>query len=522
MKPIYFGLLSMVIVSWAAVSQVDSQRKLAGVGPGPASTSGLQLEMVGTDQVYFTHNGQPLLSFGGLSDYTFYGALDAYDYVQWADWAAAHGINHVRAYPPLSWKSIEKFALENGGSPKQVLFPYEETEPGSRQFDLTRFNEDYWQRFRRKCEHLQSKGIIIHLLMVNGWQLTRDTDRDWGGHFFNPANNINAFTDHLGGGNRLRFYHSVAGNKTGLVHAQRAWLGKLVETTADLDNVYYDLVHEIAPSRNDWVKDPGEWAKVQRWVDEMATAVGHRWAELQPERPVILGMDAGPLTDSQRDWIFTRPYFDLLIYGKAHAVNNAKNWRMKYKKPYIPQESWDDNGDKWSYRCPDHRVHIRKYMWKFMMAGCQQLDLYMKPRSKSQAKVATNPPGYPHNYDPNGWNKFEDDAVILVEFWQSLIDYPDLGFQGRVQSGPGSHQYVLSSAKEVIVYCSSATGESGVRFAEETLQLEDLSLDNGIYSIDIIKPDAGTMATRTLTVSQGVLSLKLPSFTDDLVVHVYR
>ena len=55
-------------------------------------------------------------------------------------------------------------------------------------------------------------------------------------------------------------------------------------------------------------------------------------------------------------------------------------------------------------------------MWKFMMAKCQQLDLYMKPRVASQAKGPVNPPGHDHNYDPRGWNKFEDNARILAAF----------------------------------------------------------------------------------------------------------
>jgi hypothetical protein len=119
-------------------------------------------------------------------------------------------------------------------------------------------------------------------------------------------------------------------------------------------------------------------------------------------------MDTGGLSESERAWIFTRPYFDLLIYGKKHTVVNARNWRVKYKRPYITQESWDDDGTKYSYRCPNQRVAIRKYMWKFMMANCQQLDLYMKPRVRSQAKRAVNPAGQNHNYDPRGWNKFEE------------------------------------------------------------------------------------------------------------------
>jgi hypothetical protein len=181
------------------------------------SAQPIRLENPGTDHVYFSYHGKPLLSFGVLSDYIFYTADDAFDYRRWADWAAAHGMNHCRAYLPGSWTYIEHVTDINGGARENVLFPFRETAPGSRKFDVTQFDERYWRRFREQCEYLQSKGIIIDLLMWNGWQLwnyNRDIARtNWDGHFFNPANNVNAFTAHLStakeGGARLQFYHTV-------------------------------------------------------------------------------------------------------------------------------------------------------------------------------------------------------------------------------------------------------------------------------------------------------------------------
>ncbi len=489
--------------------------------PDATAAEGLKLEKIGTDQVYFTHNGKPLLSFGGLSDFIFYADQDAYDYKLWADWAAEHGINHVRAYPPLSFKHIEKFTEENGGSLDNILFPYKETEPGSRQFDLSQFDERYWRRFRRQCEYLQSKGIIIHLLMWNGWQLrasdTPGQDKseiDWEGHFFNPDNNINSFTDHLGGDleNRYKIYHCVADKHTELADAQKAWFNKLIETTIDLDNVYYDLVHEIKEHYR-------EWSRVRPWIEDMSLTLREHSRSLQPGKQIILGMEAGGLSEAERDWIFSRPYFDLLIYGKKHTIDNAKQWRIKYKKPYIPQESWDDNGQKYSYIHPEQRIDTRKYMWKFMMAKCQQMDLYMKPRIGFSSE---NLPEFPHDYNPNGRNQFEDDANVLRAFWDSLRDYPKLWFNGNIESGPGNHKYVLSSSDEAVIYCSSATGKTSVRFESQLLSVKNLSLPDGKYSADIIKPDTGIIDSFALMVKDGEISIQLPVFVDDIAMHIYR
>ena len=124
MKVTCAGLLLLLIIC------------LSSAEAAKTDNSGVQLAKAGTEQAYFTHNGKPLLSFGVLSDFIFYAAKDAYDYELWADWAAEHGINHVRAYPPLSWKYIEYFARENGGSQDNVLFPYVHACVGSRKFEL--------------------------------------------------------------------------------------------------------------------------------------------------------------------------------------------------------------------------------------------------------------------------------------------------------------------------------------------------------------------------------------------------
>jgi len=154
-----------------------------------------------------------------------------------------------------------------------------------------------------------------------------------------------------------------------------------------------------------------------------------------------------------------------------------------------------------------------------MMAKCQQMDLYMKPRIGFSSE---NLPKHPHNYDPRGRNKFEDNARVLRIFWDSLTNYPNLWFNGTVESGPGNHQYVLSSKKEAVAYCSSATAKEGVKFKRELLKLKDLSVTDGTYTAEIIKPDRGILATHTVTARGGALSVKLPAFVDDIAVHIYK
>jgi hypothetical protein len=485
-----------------------------------AAAEPLRIERADSDLAYFSYRGQPLLSFGGLSDYLFWFGDDAYDFRAWVDWAAAHGMNHIRAYPPLSWRNSIRYARANQGAAESVRFPYQMVAgivaEGDAQFDLGQFDEGYWSAFRERLEYLQSKGIIVHLLMWNNWQLRADDTEpgntwDWDGHFFNPANNVNPFTDHLGMANRTDLFHAVADGRSDLADAQRAWFTKLIEETWDLDNVYYDLVHELAEHQ-------GDWPKTQAWIDAMVEAIERRWQELEARRPLIIGMDTGGLSEWQRMWIFTHPYFDVLIYGKRHTVSQAREWRERFDKPYIGQESWDDDGRKYTYGAPGDRVHLRKYFWKFMMAKVQQLDMYTwLPGDDPRSFV----------YDPDAQNLLDEDALVLRALWQRLVDHPGLWFEGAVAAPiETDHQYLLSSSKEALVYLSSPTRVEGRQYASMTIELRESALADGAYTVDIIKPDwhvdAGLLARFTdVSVADGSVALALPAFTDDLALHVY-
>ena len=494
----------------------------------------LQLEKLGTEQVYFSYHGKPLLSFGGMSDFIFYAAEDAFDYKKWADWQKEHGMNHCRAYLPGSWVYVEKFAQENGGSVDNVLYPFQETEPGSRQFDLTKFDERYWQRFRKQCEYLESQGIIIDLLMWNGWQLSNYNEtvarQDWNGHFFNPVNNINPCTNVLSTANdkeaRLKIYHSFDDGNQALFDIQKAYYEKIIDVTHDLDNIYYELVHEIAINYSDW-------SKTSNWIETMAETVRNKWQEHNPDRPIILAIDGGhlagypfnqgggyPETGSEMDWVFSRPYFDVIVDGNHHHTSNVREWVRKYQKPYIAQESRDDSGQTWSYRIPESRTHLRKYVWKMMLAKCQQIDIYTKPQPFFLPFKKR--PGPSNNYDPNGWNAFEQDALLIRQFFDGLVDYGNLDHVGYFWISSVGHNLVLSSPNEIVAYISSPTGLENMDFGERGAHvfLYDLPFPDGEYAAHFFDPKSGPAGSKMIVIKEGVTKFRTSQFVDDMAVHI--
>ena len=496
-----------------------------------------------TDKTHFVYGEEPLVSYGGGWDFIFYVEKEDWEYETWANWASEHGINHLRAYLPWSYKYMElSYERCNGEVDLNMEFPYHEDPsslPNNRKFDLTKFNDNWWEKFEAKISYLEKKGIIIHLLMVNGWQSWNANndfdDSNWGGHFFNPVNNVNAFTSHLSDdlyseNNRKKIYSSVADGETILAEIQRDWYRKIIKHTKNYGNVYYDLVHESYGRYENW-------DKFVKWVNEMSQTIRDEWEILGNKRPLILGMDAGgfdtdldpinnnydneldilPVVGSEVDWIFKQDYFDIIIWGKVHYVDIISEIRKSYKKPYIPQESWDEDATKYRFNVHDNAISARKYFWKLMMHKVQQMDYYYREAS---SLGSTPPNDWEINDHPSeSGNPIETWSPHLRTFFDGITDYANLLEHGEISSGNGDQKYVLSSSNEAIAYLSSETGSENIHFPGSTLQIDNTLLSDGNYSVTVFSPIDGLISHNDSTIaSNHTIEVELGNYTDDIAV----
>ncbi|MBD3267246.1 hypothetical protein GF373_11315 [bacterium] len=149
------------------------------------------------------------------------------------------------------------------------------------------------------------------------------------------------------------------------------------------------------------------------------------------------------------------------------------------------------------------------------MAKSQLIDIYQKGLSKKDEER--------ERYEPNGHNKFEKDALIIREFWNQLIDYPNLDFQGDISKGPGQVQMVLSSPKEAVVYLSSKPGVEKKRFPAQSIQLESLKLKDGEYTYELWKPSSpgGILKNGSCKTNDSKVKIELPDFVDDILIHLH-
>jgi hypothetical protein len=271
---------------------------------------------------------------------------------------------------------------------------------------------------------------------------------------------------------------------------------------------------------------------MKEFVNETTRRFIAEYQELKPGIAPLLGLDTDftPPGDT-RDWVFAHPDLSVMIQGKnrdSYYVDADESIDLvkRFKKPYCPQESLDLPGithipdarhkNSLTYYDSGNRTHLRKYVWRWILARSQLIDFYQKSLSESVTER--------ERYDPEGHNLFEKDAIIIRAVWNEIYDYPNLGFYGEVESGPGEIQMVLSSKDESLVYLASKPGAKGIQYPGQELLLNELSLTDGKYVVEIWKPafPGGRIDQIETECMNRQLQVRLPEFVDDLLLHVVK
>ena len=138
--------------------------------------------------------------------------------------------------------------------------PYERTGPGTAKdgkprFDLTRFNEVYFERLRERIVKAADRGLYVSIMMFEAWAIkwAHDDSDPWLYYVFNPENNINGITDNPVLENR-RAWDVFSLNCPQILKHQKAFIRKIINTVNDLDNVLYEICNEVPRTKEamDW------------------------------------------------------------------------------------------------------------------------------------------------------------------------------------------------------------------------------------------------------------------------------
>jgi Chitobiase/beta-hexosaminidase C-terminal domain/Family of unknown function (DUF6298)/Putative collagen-binding domain of a collagenase len=136
--------------------------------------------------------------------------------------------------------------------------PYQRKGPGTaldggRKFDLTRFNQAYFDRLRSRVIEAGERGIYVSVMLFQGFSSQRKTigaGNPWTGHPFNLNNNINGINGDPSGNDNGEEVHSLV--VPAITSLQEAYVRKVVDTLNDLDNVLYEISGDAPASSRQW------------------------------------------------------------------------------------------------------------------------------------------------------------------------------------------------------------------------------------------------------------------------------
>src|SRR5947199_1201589 len=169
------------------------------------------------------------------------------------DFLAQQNHNFTRLW---AWEESPWTYDQNG----QVTFsiqPYERTGPGlaldgGLKFDLTRFNQAYFDQLRARVIQAGQRGIYVSLILFEGFSSQRKVRQvnPWLADPFQRDNNVNGINaDPNGNGSGEEFFSLSYPSITAL---QEVFVRQVVDTLNDLDNVLYEVSGDTLLSSLSW------------------------------------------------------------------------------------------------------------------------------------------------------------------------------------------------------------------------------------------------------------------------------
>jgi hypothetical protein len=487
---------------------------LGGLACGGSEASAQTLARDPLSPRYLDFRGQPAILVGSGEHY---GAVLNPDFDQktYLDTVAAAGLNLTRLFVGTYYERPGAFGIRNNTlapGPGRALTPWMRSDvPGARdggsKFDLSRWNDAYFERLRDFVSEAGRRGIVVEVVLFSSYY-----GDGWPGSPLNAANNVN------GVGNVPRERANTLDNG-GLLAEQERVVRKIVGELSAADNVYYEIQnepwsdHEIPAGSVNMSLLPTDVAEYARWKNRVDLA-----------GPVSLAWQsriAATITDAEKG------------LGVAHLV--AQNYcshrypirdvdarvgimNFHYAWPEAASLnlgrgrviSFDETGfanpsDRTA--TPDTDDVYRRQAWEFLMAGggiFSMLDYSFTVGHEDGSFVNEAPGG--------GSPAIRRQLRVLKDFLGSF-DIPRLQPRpGAVLAAPGAFARALGTDDALGVYLR---GDGAT-----TLTLD---LGAGEWRLDWIDSRSGRIAASdAFTHAGGPRALESPPYDGDISLRLVR
>lgn len=295
-------LLATMNTSWFANCSSAEERSS---NPPPFAADDIQ--PYAANPFYWQYRGKPVLLLGGSDDDNLFQLPQLKQHL--SDIQAAGG-NYIRN--TMSDRPDKGFEV----------YPYLQLPDGK--YDLTKWNDEYWQRFDNLLRWTAERDIIVQIEVWDRFDYTDAKGPNWQKHPYNPKNNINytyeqsgfaeRYRDHPGANKQPFFFTTPKQrNNTVVLPVQQRFVDKMLSYTLRHNHVLYCLDNETS-GEEEWAIYWADYLQrraaeqgrricvTEMWDDWDLTAKRHARTLDHPERYAFADVSQNNQKKGQVHW----------------------------------------------------------------------------------------------------------------------------------------------------------------------------------------------------------------------------
>ena len=401
-----------------------------------------------------------------------YGWGDPMDYTAYLKSLTDNNLNYIRLW--IYDTCIMKNSGWDGAADDVPLpLPWQRTGPdtandGKPKFDLTKFDQAYFDRLRSRVGEAENRGIYTSIMLFLGEAVRHHTTgmlgggsyNGWVGHPFNKANNVNGIDGDPSGDGKGNEVHTL--DIPAVTALQKDYIREVIDATNDLDNVIYEIANESDGT--------------PEWQYHLINFIKSYESGKPKQHPVLMSGNWGITTPH----VFSSPADAVSPSGHAPNPYGADPPAADGSKVVILDT--DHTGVFLSSR--DDPAVARVWVWKAFTRGHNPSFLALDPH-----------PGLSKTLRVVGYTRTYAEKMNLAAM--------------TPQNGLASTQYCLANpSKEYLVYLPSG-GKVSV----------DLTAAKGVLAVEWFNPQTGKTVTGG-SVNGGDKRTFLAPFSGDSVLHI--
>lgn len=409
-----------------------------------------------------------------------------FDYTGYLDFLQSKNHNFFRM-----WRAENVRGGEAGDNFWFTPMPYQRSTTvccafdGKNKFNLSQFNQAYFDRMRERVIAAGERGIYVSIMLFDGWSVEYKccNHQPWRGHPYKLGNNVNNINGDPNNDDQGGETHTlVNGQVTAL---QEAYVRKVIDTVNDLDNVLYEISNESAGN-----------AAVTAWQYHMVDYI-HAYEATKPQKHPV-GMTWQWPNGSNAD-LFASPAEWIAVgqnSGDALLVN-----------PTVADGSKVMVGDT------DHLCGIcgnRQWVWKNFTRGQNPIfmDIYDN---------ATSGRGMPFT---NAYEVEIRNNLGYVRSYAMRMDLTVMTPHGELCSSGYCLANPVANGAQYLVYLPFDLTLVSSLFQSKASVEVDLGASPVELMVEWFNPESGTIINEG-TVQGGLLQTFTAPFSGDAVLYIY-